>query len=123
MIDMTSVIRQEVAFLFFGLMLLVLFSKGIKPTLKKELFVLFGASMIVSHYSTAYIALALFTLTYILTLIYKIYENGKIKFTYQANKNRVRFVGQGTQIGNDGKNVVKIRGFVYEDRFESETLN
>ena len=54
---------------------------------------------------------------------YKKYENGKIKFTNQANKNRIRFVGQGTEIGNDGKNVVKIRGFVYVDRFESETLN
>ena len=54
---------------------------------------------------------------------YKKYENGKIKFTYQANKNRIRFVGQGTEIGNDGKNVVKIRGFVYVDRFESEILN
>ena len=54
---------------------------------------------------------------------YTKYESGKIKFTYQANKNRVRFVGQGTEIGNDGKNVVKIRGFVYVDRFESETLN
>ena len=54
---------------------------------------------------------------------YKKYENGKIKFTYQANKNRIRFVGQGTEIGNDGKKVVKIQGFVYVDRFESETLN
>jgi len=76
---MPSVIRQEIALLFFGLMLLVLFSKEINPKIKNLLFVIFGFSMIVSHYSTSYIALALFLFTYILTLIYKLYENRKIK--------------------------------------------
>ncbi len=71
--------RQEIAFIFFGLMLLVLFTKGVNSTLKKALFLIFGASMIVSHYSTSYIALAIFTLTYIFTLIHKIYNNRKIK--------------------------------------------
>ncbi|MGY4884322.1 MAG: DUF2206 domain-containing protein [Nanobdellota archaeon] len=72
-------IRQEIAFLFFSLMLLILFTKNIHSTLKKTLFVIFGVSMIVSHYSTAYIALAIFTLAYIITIIYKIYEENKIK--------------------------------------------
>jgi len=72
-------IRQEMALLFFGLMILSLFTKEIKQSLKKTLFVIFGASMIVSHYSTAYIALAIFSLTYILIFIYKIHENKKIK--------------------------------------------
>ncbi len=71
--------RQEIAFIFFGLMLLVLFTKNLNPTIKKVFFVIFGASMIVSHYSTAYMALFIFLLTYILILIYKIYEKQKIK--------------------------------------------
>lgn len=62
--------RQEIAFLFFGLMLLVLFVRQINLTLKKVLFVIFGFSMIVSHYSTAYIALAIFLFTYLATIIY-----------------------------------------------------
>jgi len=74
-----GLLRQEIAFIFFGLMILVLFSKQLNPKLKKLLFIIFGASMIVSHYSTSYIALAMFTLTYIFTLIYKIHENQKIK--------------------------------------------
>lgn len=74
-----SVIRQEIAFLFFGLMLLVLFTKDINSRLKNILFIIFGASMIVSHYSTSYIALAMFTFTYILVFLNKIYESRKLK--------------------------------------------
>jgi len=71
--------RQEIAFLFFGLILLVLFNKEINPTLKKVLFLIFGFSMIVSHYSTSYIALAIFLFAYILIFFYKLYENRNIK--------------------------------------------
>jgi len=76
--------RQQIAFLFFGLMLLVLFTKEINPKIKNLLFVIFGFSMIVSHYSTAYIALFIFLLTYILIFFYKLYENKKI------NKERLK---------------------------------
>ena len=71
--------RQQIAFLFFGLMLLVLFSKEINPKIKNLFFVIFGFSMIVSHYSTSYVALAIFLLTYTLTLFCKLYKNRKIK--------------------------------------------
>lgn len=77
--QMPSLIRQEIAFVFFGLILLVLFSKDLPSNIKKLLFVIFGFSMIVSHYSTSYIALAIFLLAYFLTFFYKLYENRKIK--------------------------------------------
>lgn len=76
---MPSHTRQEIAFIFFGLMFLVLFSREINPGLKKILFVIFGFSMIVSHYSTAYVALALFLLTYLCIFLYKKYENNEVK--------------------------------------------
>lgn len=72
-------LRQQIAFLFFGLMLLVLFTKEIGRNMKSLLFAIFGFSMIVSHYSTAYIALAIFLLSYILILIYKGHEHRKIR--------------------------------------------
>lgn len=72
-------IRQQIAFLFFGLMLLTLFNKKINMTLKKSLFVIFGFSMIVSHYSTSYIALAIFLCTYILAFFYRLLEKRKIE--------------------------------------------
>jgi uncharacterized membrane protein len=79
MIDITSAVRQGIAFIFFGLMLSVLFTKEVSPKLKKIYFIIFGASMIVSHYSTSYIALTLFTLTYFFIIIDKIYKNKQVK--------------------------------------------
>lgn len=70
-IDLPMMIRQEISLLFFLLVLLVLFSKNINLRIKKILFIIFGFSMIVSHYSTSYIAIIFITLTYILTFIYR----------------------------------------------------
>jgi len=72
-------IRQEVALIFFGIMILLLFTKDIPGVTRKILLSIFGASMIVSHYSTSYIALLLFILVYIFNLIFKLSETQKIK--------------------------------------------
>lgn len=90
--------RQEIALIFFGLMLLVLFSKEINPKIKNLLFVIFGFSMIVSHYSTSYIALALFLITYILILIYKLWENRKIKKGKLKSEQKEQFYLTGVLI-------------------------
>lgn len=78
-LEMSMEMRQSIALVFFALMILLFFSKNLARTTKKFLFVIFGFSMTVSHYSTSYIAFALFTLTYLLTSLYKKYEDGKIK--------------------------------------------
>jgi uncharacterized membrane protein len=78
----TIPIRQQIAFLFFGLMILILFTEEISSQTKKTLFLIFGVSMIVSHYSTAYIALAIFTLTYFITIFYKRHKDKKRKFNF-----------------------------------------
>jgi len=67
--------RQEIALLYFSLILLVLFNEKINPKLKNILFLVFGFSMVVSHYSTAYIALSLFVLTWIVSFIFRKKEN------------------------------------------------
>lgn len=72
-------IRQEIAFLFFALMLLILFSEEINLITKKAFFLIFGFSMIVSHYSTSYIALSIFVMGYALNFIYKKYERWRLK--------------------------------------------
>lgn len=69
--QMPTLARQEIALLFFTLALLVLFSKNISSILKKMLFLIFGFSMIVSHYSTTYVALGLFVFTYFLVFIFR----------------------------------------------------
>jgi len=72
-------IRQEIAFLFFGLMFLILLDDKIGPKLKNGLFIIFGFSLVVSHYSTSYIALIILLLIYIFGLLYKLYEKNKIR--------------------------------------------
>jgi uncharacterized membrane protein len=70
--------REETALLYFSLILLVLFNEKIDPKLKNILFLVFGFSMVVSHYSTNYIALSLFILTWIVSFIFRKKENQKI---------------------------------------------
>lgn len=47
--------RTNLAILFFALAMMVIFSDKIEPVNKRILFIIFTASCIVSHYSTAYI--------------------------------------------------------------------
>ena len=72
-------IRQEIAFIFFALSMLVLLSKSLDIKIRNVLFTTFSISMIVSHYSTAYIALVVFSLMYLFRKIYCfIYRKKKI---------------------------------------------
>lgn len=70
-------IRQEVAFLFFALALLSLFNRSISSTPKNLLILAFLFSMVVSHYSTTYIALTLFVFTYLICLFFRKSEDKK----------------------------------------------
>ena len=52
--DMSFLNRQEIAFLFLGLMLLFALNKYISPRKRELLFITFGIGVIASHYSTTY---------------------------------------------------------------------
>lgn len=58
-IYMLGLVRQEVAFLFFFLAVMVLFDSQINKNVKKLLFVVLMISVVVSHYSTSYFSMAL----------------------------------------------------------------
>lgn len=60
---MPALIRQEFGFLYFGLVLLVLFSSGIQSRTRTILAIIYGLSIVVSHYSTTYITVFLFAST------------------------------------------------------------
>ena len=53
-----GLIRQQVALLFFGLMFMVLSAPEYSRRLKSTLTLVFGLAMVLSHYSTAYICIA-----------------------------------------------------------------
>ncbi len=75
--QMPCLMRQEIAFLFFALFLIALFTKNFNSSIKKNLLLIFGFSMIISHYSTTYVALALFTFVYFVWLFFRKTENKK----------------------------------------------
>lgn len=80
---MTAIMRQEVAFLFIGLLFIVLLNKSLSRLQRTLLFIIFSVSLVVSHYTTTYIALILLTLIYscriILISLAKIFKNTFIK--------------------------------------------
>lgn len=71
--QMPALARQQIAFLMFIFSLLILFDSVHKPLVKKIIFLVLGLTLVVAHYSTAYISITLFLLTYMVTLVLKIF--------------------------------------------------
>ncbi len=67
--DMAMLNRQEIGFIFFGLVLYTMLLSELSLSRRKILFIIFGFSTIVSHYSTNFVLLALVVFVYALTLI------------------------------------------------------
>jgi uncharacterized membrane protein len=67
----TAIARQEIALFFFSLFLLAMFSSNYKLKTKEILFIIFGFSIVVSHYSTIYITLFLLSLSFIINYFIK----------------------------------------------------
>lgn len=64
--DMPMLNRQEIGFIFFALMLLVLFHDSYSKKFKNILLIIFGFSIVVSHYSTNYVLLILLLFSYLI---------------------------------------------------------
>jgi uncharacterized membrane protein len=70
MTDMAFLNRQGIAFLFFGSMLFVLFTEEYFQGWKRYLALfLFGIGIILSHYSTSYVTIALLVFAYVINII------------------------------------------------------
>lgn len=67
--DLPMLNRQEIAFLFFVLTLLTIFNDSFDSGKKRLLFLVFGIGMVISHYSTTYIVIALMTFTYLISFV------------------------------------------------------
>jgi uncharacterized membrane protein len=78
--DMPFLNRQEIAFVFYGLMLYLIFEEKLSLTMRRILFVIMGIGVILSHYSTTYIVLIIFGVT---ILSFNLFE--KI-FSYMHSK-------------------------------------
>ncbi len=82
-IDIVGAVRQEVAVIFFFLAVLVVFdcfgeTKFEKSGVKKFLFLILVSSMVVSHYSTSYVAFALLVPILLLPFLKNLYVERRI---------------------------------------------
>jgi uncharacterized membrane protein len=78
-IELLSLIRQEFALIFFFLAVLVIFDSDLSNINKKILFIIFMFSVIVSHYSTAFIGLAMTVPIILIPFIKKVFNDKKIR--------------------------------------------
>lgn len=67
--DMPMLNRQEIAFMFFAAMLLMMFKEHIALWQRRTLFLVFGLGVVVSHYSTTYAMLGIFTLAALIGML------------------------------------------------------
>lgn len=74
-------VRQEVAILFFFLAIMVLFATDMGKNTKKILFVIFMSSVIVSHYTTAYVSFVLVLPILLMPFFKGLFIDRKLKFT------------------------------------------
>lgn len=63
--QLVALARQEAAFLFFSLLLLALFAPELKGARRQAVIAVFLAAMVVSHYSTSYVAVAMLAGTWV----------------------------------------------------------
>jgi uncharacterized membrane protein len=78
--NLQGAIRQEIAILFFFMAFMVIFSSEIGRNTRKILFLILMFSLIVSHYSTAYVAFVLIVPILILPFIRGLYKERKLDF-------------------------------------------
>jgi uncharacterized membrane protein len=74
-LQMLGLARQMIAEVFFGLLILLLVDKKLKVNKKRLLFFVFGAGLIVSHYSLGYILVFYIVLTLLLARFFKRPDN------------------------------------------------
>ena len=62
-LDMPFLVRQEIAFIFYGLMLYFIFDKNISAKVRRGIFLTLGIGVILSHYSTTYTVIIIMLLS------------------------------------------------------------
>ncbi len=68
--EATALNRQEIALLFLSVALVVFFNKKLSLVKRNSLFLLFTFGMILSHYSTTYVAVSVYLITYLIAKVY-----------------------------------------------------
>lgn len=80
-IELLGIVRQEFAFLFFFLAVMVLFDSKLGDKNKKILFIVFMISVVLSHYTSAFIGLALTVPILLIPFLKSLWYEKKVKLT------------------------------------------
>lgn len=85
--DITMINRQEIAFLFFSLIIFLVTNTQIGIKKRKILSIFFVMCLVVSHYSTSYLTFIIFSLTYIFSFLYSstVFNKLLIPFIHKSN--------------------------------------
>lgn len=80
--QMPALARQEIALIFFAGLLMIKFDHRLSQINKNILSIIFGISIIVSHYSTAYVWIAIMIIYYFINNIVKITKINNLKLLF-----------------------------------------
>lgn len=84
--DMPFLNRQEIAFLFLSLMILLVFESKIASGKKKFIFLLFAVGLILSHYSTTYITVGILSLAWSIRFVLtRFHFKGRLRKLFQRS--------------------------------------
>lgn len=79
--EMNSLARQQIAELFFVLLILLITKKDMPPFVRSSLLIIFGFSLVVSHYSLSYIFMFLVISSGIMIYLLRFYRKSIIEKT------------------------------------------
>ena len=86
--EMPTLARQEIAELFLVLLILLMVDKNMDKTKRSFLFIVFGISLVVSHYGTAYIYMFCLISTWLLLVLAESSEGQKLRDDFYAKFSR-----------------------------------
>lgn len=87
--DMPMLNRQEIAFLFMGLVYMVVFNPNWSLKIRRRLAIVFGLGVVLSHYSTTYTMLALFLGIVAIGFVLKAFNRANVKTSIKAAWDRL----------------------------------
>lgn len=100
--EMASLARQEIAELFFVLLLMIMVARNIPKRTNFTLFAIFGASLVVSHYGTSYIYLFSLIMVWLYMTLSSIAATRKDVIPERLRKTAGKWLSGGGLVNSDG---------------------
>jgi len=115
--DMPFLNRQEIAFVFYGLMLYFIFEKKLDIVKRQLIFIILGLGVIISHYSTTYTTLLVFSLAVIVKpLFVKFFNILSLRLNLFKNSSLL-YSPKQKMLGNDRKITYPVIVFLFVASF------